>query len=317
MTVARSNLCLAIDSTATLNKAYHCMKKTIHLTLAALALLATPLARAWTYTDGDVLLVFRNGSQDVEFDLGSVTNFLGNTNGYTTPVTGWSSNLVTSTFGGLTGAKVVLLASAGGTNWLSSAEPNTTAYNISSPDADSLYSHISAVGTRPLYPIAIPTSGANSYSIDVGGQYAASAYDSIVTDGHFSGISKLGGHAPFAVEQSVPGFLDFWQIESTTIYPNSPPDKLLGTFYITSGGKLTFVAGPRASTITSVNRSGNVSTVQFTTTVGNTYSVAYTNQIGGAAAWPVDATTSVGNGKVNSINRTNSDDAEFYRVGVQ
>lgn len=294
------------------------MKKIIHLTLTALALLATPLARAWTYNDGDVLLVFRNGSQDVEFDLGSITNYLGKTNGYTAIVTGWNSSLVTSTFGSLTGAKIVLLASAGGTNWLSSAEPNTTAYNISSSDADSLHSIVSAVGSRPLYPIAIPTSGANSYSIDVGGQYAASSYDSIVSGGHFSGISKLGGNAPFTVEQSVPGYLDFWQIQSTTVYPNSPPDALLGTFYITSDGTLTFVAGPRASTVTSVSRSGNVSTVQFTTTVGNTYSVAYTNQLGGATAWPVDATTLVGNGKVNSLTHTNSGAAaEFYRVSAQ
>ena len=295
------------------------MKKIIHLTLTAFALLATPLARAWTYNDGDVLLVFRNGSQDVEFDLGSITNYLGKTNGYTATVGGWDSSLVTSTLGSLTGAKVVLLASAGGTNWLSSAEPNTTAYNISSSDADSLHSVVSAVGSRPLYPIAIPTSGANSYSIDVGGQYAASSYDSIVSGGHFSGISKLGGNAPFTVEQSVPGFLDFWQIQSTAIYPNSPPDKLLGTFYITNSGVLTFVAGPRASNITGVSRSGNVSTVQFTTTVGNTYSVAYTNQLGAATTtWPVDATTLVGNGKVNLLPHTNSGAAaEFYRVTAQ
>ena len=63
------------------------MKKIILLTLAAVTWLAAPLAQAWTYSDGDVLLVFRNGSQDVEFDLGSVTNFLGQTNGYTTTVT--------------------------------------------------------------------------------------------------------------------------------------------------------------------------------------------------------------------------------------
>jgi hypothetical protein len=52
-----------------------------------------------------VLLVFRQGSQNVEFDLGSVTNFLGKTNGYTTTVTGWDLSLVTSTFGSLTGVK--------------------------------------------------------------------------------------------------------------------------------------------------------------------------------------------------------------------
>jgi hypothetical protein len=294
------------------------MKRIILTTLAALTLLTTPRARAWTYNDGDVLLVFRRGSQDVEFDLGSVTNFLGKTNGYTTTVTGWDLSLVTGTFGSLTGVKFVLLAAGDPTNWLSSAEPNTTAYNISASAADTLYGVISAVGTRPLYPIAIPTAGANSYSIDTGGQYAGSSYDSIVSGGHFSGIAKLGGNAPFTVEQSIPGLLDFWAITSTDVYPNSPPDQLIGTFTISAGGVLTFVAGPRPSTIIGVNHSGNISTVQFTTTVGNTYSVVYTNQLGGAAAtWPVDATTLVGDGKINAINHTSSGGAEFYRVNAQ
>jgi hypothetical protein len=294
------------------------MKIIILTTLAALTLLTTPQARAWTYHDGDVLLVFRQGSQNVEFNLGSVTNFLGKTNGYTTTVTGWDLSLVTGTFGSLTGVKVVLLAAGDPTNWLSSAEPNTTAYNISGSAADTLYGVISAVGTRPLYPIAIPTAGANSYSIDTGGQYAGSSYDSIVSGGHFSGIAKLGGNAPFTVEQSIPGYLDFWAVTSTDVYPNSPPDQLVGTFTISASGVLTFVAGPRPSTIIGVNHSGNNSTVKFTTTVGNIYSVAYTNKLGGAVAtWPVDATTLVGNGKANTINHTSSGNAEFYRVNAQ
>jgi len=295
------------------------MKIFILTITAALTLLTTPLARAWTYNDGDLLLVFRNGSQDVEFDLGSVTNFLGQTNGYTTTVTNWNLSLVTGTFGSVSGLNVVLLATSDPTNWLSSAEPNTTAYNVSSSGADTLSGVIDGVGTKPLYPIAIPTSGANSYSIDVGGQYESSSYDYVVSGGHFNGIPQLGGNAPFTVEQSVPGFLDFWQIAPTTVYPNSPPDKLIGTFYITGGGTLTFVAGPRASNITGINRSGNVSTVSFTTTVGNIYSVAHTNTLGGpSGAWPVDATTLIGNGRINSINHTNSGGAaEFYRVTTQ
>jgi len=295
------------------------MKKIILTTLAALTLLAAlPQARAWTYTDGDLLLVFRKNSQNVEFDLGSVTNYLGKTNGYTVTVANWDASLVTSTLGSLTGAKIVLLAAGNGTNWLSSAEPNTAAYNASAQDLDTLYGTISAVGTRPLYPIAIPTSGPNSYAIDTGGQYKASSYDYVVSGGQFNGISKLGGNAPFVVEQSVPGFLDFWQIESTSVYPNSPPDQLLGTFTITSGGTLTFVAGPRAATVTSVTRSGNVSTFKFSTTVGNSYAIAYTNKLGGAAAtWPVDTTTLTGNGTLNSLTHTNSGDVEFYRVKTQ
>jgi len=82
---------------------------------------------------------------------------------------------------------------------------------------------------------------------------------------------------------------------------------------------LTFVAGPRASTIIGVSRSGNVSAVQFTTTVGNTYSVAYTNQlVRGSSPWPVDAsTTLVGNGRINTVTHTNASSAEFYRIATQ
>jgi hypothetical protein len=113
--------------------------------------------------------------------------------------------------------------------------------------------------------------------------------------------------------------LDFWTIQSTGVYPNSPPDLLVGTFTIDASGNLTFVAGPRASSITGITRSGNVSAVQFTTTVGNTYSLAYTSTLGGPVAnWPVDPITLVGNGKVNTLHYTNSsDNAEFYSVWTQ
>src|SRR5579883_3116761 len=114
------------------------MKHLFLATLAALGLLATPQVQAWTYNQGDVLLIFRNGAQDVEFDIGNVTNFLGHTNGYTTTVTGWNSNLVNSTFGGFSGLNVSLVASVGTTNWLSGAEPDTVAYNISSSAAQTL-----------------------------------------------------------------------------------------------------------------------------------------------------------------------------------
>lgn len=304
------------------------MKKIIQSTLALLALLALPQARAWTYNDNDLLLVFRkSGHPNIEFDLGSVSNFLNQPNGYTTTVTGWDSNLATTEFGAdLTGVKIVLLAVTSRTNanltaWLSSAEPNTTAYNDSPSDwSSSLQSIISAVGTKPLYPINIPTAGSNAYSIDPGGLYAASSYDYIVSGGSLSSktIPKLGGNAPFTVEQAIPGFLDFWQIQPTG-NSTPPPDHLVGTFNITANGVLTFVAGPRPSNITAVTRSGNVSAVQFTTTVGNTYSLAYTNALGGVVAtWQADGTTNlVGNGKINTINHTSTANAEFYNIRTQ
>ncbi|HEX7655033.1 MAG TPA: hypothetical protein VF607_16105 [Verrucomicrobiae bacterium] len=295
------------------------MKKLLLQALAVAALLAAvPQARAWSYTDGDLLLVFRKNSVNVEFDLGSVTNYLGKTNGYTVTVPNWDANLVTSTYGSLSGAKVILLAAGDTTNWLSSAEPNTTAYNIGQSDFDSLHGVINAVGSKPLYPIAIPKASTNAYVIDTGGQYKASSYDYVVSGGLYSGIPKLGGNAPFTVEQSAPGFLDFWQIQPSSVYPNPPADKLVGTFVITADGTLTFTAGPRSSVISKVVRAGSNSTVSFSTTVGNAYSLQYRSQLN-SSAWTTDtgAGTITGNGGLNSLTRTNAGTAEFYRISTQ
>jgi hypothetical protein len=294
------------------------MKKIIFTILAAATLLSAPPAWAWIYNDGDALLVFRKSGQDFEYDLGSVTNFLGKTNGYTATVSNWDPTQLTGAVGSFIGAKVVLLAT-GQTNYLSSPDPNTTAYNIDAQEADGLHGVINGIGTAPLNPLAIPSNSPNAYVIDTGGDFASSSYDSVVSGGQFFSIAQLGGNAPFTVEQVLPASLDFWQIQSSSVYPNPPPDNLIGVFNVATNGVITFVAGPRQSKIISVTRSGNVSAVQFTTTVGNTYSVAYTNQLGAAtAAWPVDATTLIGDGRTDTLNHTNSGDAaEFYRVGAQ
>src|ERR1700743_2467239 len=97
------------------------MKYLILSAVAALAVLSAPLARAWSYSDGDLLLVFRgtsgNSAYDIEYDLGSVSNFLGHANGYSNTITGWNPSLLTSKFGpDLTGLDVVLLAASTPTN---------------------------------------------------------------------------------------------------------------------------------------------------------------------------------------------------------
>ena len=296
------------------------MKKIILLTLAALTLLNAPLARAWTYTPGDLLLIFRNGSYDVEFDLGGVNSYLGKTNGYTTTVSYNQSFLTNNGIGSISltssSTRVILLASGDTTNWVTSTEPNTTAYQGSLSAAQGLNNLINSVGSSPSFYIS-PTNAA--YAIDTGGISKRAGYDYIVTGAgtRSSFVSSLGGAVPFIVQQSIPASLDFWQIGNTTIYPGSPADTLIGTFTLNTNGVLKFVAGPRAPTV-SVSRAGNTSAVTFTTTVGNLYNVAYTNKLGGAVGtWPVDGTTVTGDGNVQTINHTATGPVEFYRVSVQ
>jgi hypothetical protein len=305
------------------------MKRIILPVIALLVLLTAPLARAWSYNDGDLLLIFReNGFNDIEYDLGSVSTLLGHTNGYTTTITGWNSTLATSQFGtDLTGVDIILLAVTSPTNatptaWVSGIEPDTTAYNVSSSAWNSsLHSIISAIGNKPILPFALtaaPVTPTNAYSISPSGTQGGASYDYIISGGTFANIPNLGGHSPFTVQQTIPGSFDFWAIQPTSVYPNSPPDKLIGTFSITSSGVLKFVSGPRASLISGISRSGNVSSIQFSTIVGSQYSVAYTNQFNAAAAWPADANTLIGNGRINTINHTNTNQSqEFYRINTQ
>ncbi len=308
------------------------MKKIFLLAMTLLALQATPLAHAWSYNDGDLLLIFReSGYTNIEYDLGTVSNLLGHANGYTTTITGWNPSLLTANFGpDLTGVEVILAAttpvnSSTPTAWISSSDPNVYAYNVSSAWwTGDLHGTISAVGNRPINPFAVPAPSVtptNAYAIKPSDpRFGGASYDYTVSGGTLENIDTWDGSAPFStvtVGQIIPGTFDFWAIEPTSIYPNSPPDQLIGSFTITTSGALTFVAGPRPSTIAGINRTGNVSTIQFSTTVGNSYSVAYTNSLGAAAAgtWPVDPNTVVGNGGTGVINHTNSSvGIEFYKV---
>ncbi len=300
------------------------MKKILLTILAALGLLAVPPARAWTYTDGDVLLIFRDGAHDVEYDLGNINQFLGHPNGYTTNVA-WGLSLATSTFGSsdLTGIGVVVVATTtnGGPNsvaWISGAEPNATAYNPGSGGwSYDYYSTIDALGVRPVQ-YSVPTNTVpSSYSILAGGKYKYASYDYIVAGGNGNGIDRLGGHAPFIVEQTIPGSFDFWAVQPTAVTSSLVPDSLVGTFTIGSDGTLTFVAGPRHSNITGITSSANVDTITFSTTVGNSYSLAFTNKLGGFAAWPVIGGPIIGDGNNDSITHTNSGSTGFYRIKTQ
>jgi len=99
----------------------------------------------------------------------------------------------------------------------------------------------------------------------------------------------------------------------------------VGYFELTSAGALSFTREaasaplPPAPQIVLLARSGNNSTVFFTTTNGATYTLYYTNA-GGLSApttnWPSSPTTIVGDGNTDSLMNTTTDPARFYRVGA-
>lgn len=299
------------------------MKQIIKLGLAMAVLLTASAARAWTYQDGDALLIFRaSGANDVEFDLGPVRQFLNQPNGYTAAVTNWDLSLATGVFGSdLTGVSIIVAATTPATNanraaWLSSSIPNLKAYEVSPSSWQSgLWSTIDSIGARPVIYSA-PVSGSTAYSIDPTGPYAIASYDKIVSQNGVNAqyIPELGGNANFTVETVIPGSFYFWAIQPSTANPK-PADAFVGAFSITSDGQLTFVAGPPSPTIEGISYAGGGASVSFDTIVGGSYWLAGTNALGAPASqWPVVSSPIAGTGDIVTLTDTNVNNAQFYSV---
>jgi hypothetical protein len=299
------------------------MKINFTAALAGLVLLATPLARAWTYTDGDTLLIFRaSGFNTVEFNIGNVSQFTNVPVGNTITVSGWSSSLVTGTFGAdLTGVSVILasttssFAGSGRASWLTGADTSELVTENGTPSnwQSKFWSNINGIGTKPILNL-IPATSTNAYSIDLSGVDWTASYDYIVTSGGIraSQIASFGGNASYDVEGVVPGSFAFWRIA-----PNANA-AYVGTFKITAAGALTFTAGPAsvpAPVIAGITRTNGVSTVSFTTTSGGNYSLTYNNVLAGSPTnWPVVSGPLTGDGTTKSLTHTNSGATGFYSV---
>jgi hypothetical protein len=302
------------------------MNKIPYLTLGGLAwllVLATPLARGWTYQDGDVLLVFRApNADDVEFDIGNISQFLGQSNGYSAPVTGWDLSLVTSNFGPTpfspdSPVSVILVATTAADSWVTVGGSVTSVDDVTvSAYHSQIYGVIDAIGARPV-SYNVPPTEPNAYVITTSGdQTSLASYDFIVTDGGINAafISELGGNVPFNVEGVIPATLGFWQIQPANAYPNpEPAATYVGSFDIDANGVLIFVVGSLQPAIEGFTQQGNGGTVRFTTLANGAYSLLYTNALGGPiSTWPVVSGPIAGTGGVQSLSYTNAGDTAGY-----
>jgi hypothetical protein len=296
------------------------MKHILSLTLAGLALLGTPLARGGTtYQDGDVLLIFRQtGLNDVEYDIGNISQFTNHPNGYAAAVTGWDPTVATGVFGSdLTGVSVIIasttsLTNANRTSWLSSGDPTATISDVPATTwQGNLWSVINSIGNRPETYLPTKTF---PYSLNPGG---VASYDYIASGGGQNefDLPQLGGNVNFTVEQVIPGLFGFWAIQ-----PHATPEPAatqLGSFYIDASGNLTFIVGPPEPTIVGITQAGNVASVTFTTLPVGTYSLAYTTTLGSpVSAWTVVSGPVAGNGGNQSLTYTNTtaDSAGYFEV---
>ena len=217
----------------------------LSLGLAALAFAAsfTPSARAFTYTDGDLLLVFRKSTfNDVEFNLGTVSNYLGKANGTVLTVTNFRLSAVTANFNNnLNGVTISLVAATTPTDvlrraWVTDPDTNSTRLDITGSRQSAIWSKVNGVGAQAVNANASLT---NEYIVSPS---ESSAYTYIVSTAGGNDPATLSGAVLFSVDSTVPSPLRFFELKVSGLNPK--PDALqVGTFNITVGGALTFTAG--------------------------------------------------------------------------
>jgi hypothetical protein len=307
------------------------MKKILHFSIGGLvwlAAMATPVAQAWTYQDGDALLIFRGPvSDDVEFDLGSINQFLGHSAGYHTQVTDWSTTEVANTFGSVSGVSVAVVAvtspsSVSPAAWLSSAYNVASVSDVSlSTWHSDLYSFIDAVGADPTNYSLTPAS-ANSYVIasfgdTKAGQSSIASYDYIVSDGgqDEGKISDFGGNVPFDVEGIAPATFGLWQIGTSSSNPK-PAATYIGTFDLDANNNLYFYVGSLQPNIIQETDNAGSETIKFTTLANGSYSVVYSPDPSvPESEWiPIAGPVNGNNGSQSLSFSSPGDPADYYAV---
>jgi len=283
----------------------------------------TQIASAFSYSNTDLLLIFRSdgGFSDVEFNIGSVSNYLGKPSGTTINVTNWNLNQVLVNFNksnSLAGVKFLLIATTSSTDsprrsWLTDGNTGGTPTDISGSKMSTLHGKIDLVAQQ-----AQANTTTNNVQVYIVPPSDSSSYTAIASEGGALDVATMGGSAPFQVEGEIPATNRFFELKVSNLSVK-PSAMQVGSFALTSGGALTFTAGSLAPLerpqIVSNARSGNQQSISFTTVAGGNYRLRYVNILNSSVAtWTALPTVIPGDGSARTLTDTSADPARFYAV---
>ena len=276
--------------------------------LAALGLASVSTVQAATYPAGDLILGFTTGTgNDLIYDLGQESSLV---NGKT-----WNLSSLLAGYSNLNNLNWGVIGNGVNsgtprTAWTTTATgitPNTvtgnTAFGKLNTAVGSIYSNFSAAGAGQSLVIAANDVTGLSWNTETLNGALTTDYLNAYENPNVMGLTSDS----------------FWKVLNDGSAPT-----LLGSFTLAANGVVTFnlvsTAPPPVPRMVAITRSGNSSTVFFTTTNGTfTYSLCYTNSSGLTASvtnWPSLPTTVIGNGLTNSLADTTTDSNRFYRVTV-
>lgn len=299
-------------------------------------------AAPFLYSSGDLVLAFRQSGNATDYavNLGKATNYNSVPAGTTFTVTNLSLAQLNSSFPSLNELQWSVAAANRAlgqdlnypvqTIWVT--RPRTAPGTVSIPwqrksqfVQGNVASQIDAIGANAATASSTLPGGANNTALGVvipvnnnpnlsspigtSGNYAGNFQGNVETltavdfDGSANNVSRAD------LYELLPG-------------SGNPPGRYLGYFELKPNGTLTFnnlAVAPAAPTITNVTRTGNVTTVSFTSVAGVTYRLRTTNAAGlntPVASWTVGNSV-VGTGAVLSLTDTSADDVRYFAVDAQ
>jgi hypothetical protein len=315
-----------------------------------LALLTATLGAApFAYNSGDLILGFRQvggPAPDLVVNIGQASIYDGVASGHSLVVGNLSASQLNTAFPDLNGINWSITGAVRAlgdpnypaqTIWATAARTDVNVQSVpwlrrNQYGQGGSASQFAAVGNNAATYSSVQSAGANNTTTGVLIPLTdPSAYTPLVENQDNPSASDFNGGFQGSVENTTP--LDFTSLEPLSradLYELIPgttaggtvntPGKWVGYFDLTPSGTLTFTAAstaPPRPTITSVQRSGNIATVSFTTANSVTYRLRATNTAGvttPVATWSTNGVTITGNGSVQSLQDTNASDTGVYAV---
>ena len=211
---------------------------------SATATVSITVRQDFTYKDTDLLLVFRkDGFNDVLFNLGSVSNYIGLSYGTSLNPTNYDFAQVAASFGSdLTGVKYIFLATTDSSDaklrvWLSDSLTGTTPQDETISKWTTQRGKINSIGALAS-AYAFPDATNQSATISPGNP---NSYTYIASSGGTVDVSTMGGAAPFQVEQDLGSPIRLFELRVSSVNPK-PFATELGQFTISTSGVISFTA---------------------------------------------------------------------------
>lgn len=289
-------------------------------TLALGAAFLSPSAGAFTYLDSDLILVLRQDQfNDLEFNLSPVTSYTGLAPGTKITVSNWDSALALSTYGGTLSDVSFALISATAPDadapsvFLTDSAADTPV-DLTGSKYRNIYSKVRFVGTQA--ELATGRTSSTAYLVSPSD---ISSFTYIATSGGLQPIDSLGGTTAFPVLGAAAQQVGFFQLAVSTVTPK-PAALQVGSFLLSESGELSFTAGVPSSevtapTIVSIQRSGDTSTLVFTTEPGVKYRILWSDDLlKPLDAWIGGGTEVLGDGSQKTLEDAGASNSRFYRI---